>query len=63
MYEDLFVHPLIKPLLKTGPAVPKEAIERLAGEFRKNQALARRCLGLFRFESSFGGAPGSYLPV
>ncbi|MHC4944993.1 MAG: hypothetical protein ACYTG7_18415 [Planctomycetota bacterium] len=63
MQEDLYSHPLVKPLLHTGPDVPKESIERLAKEIRKNKALGRRCMKLFRFEAAFQCTPNSYISV
>ncbi|MFH1999354.1 MAG: hypothetical protein ABIK28_06720, partial [Planctomycetota bacterium] len=63
MYEEIYAHDRVKPLLKAGPAVPKEAIEKLAKAIRENKSLAGKCNQLFRFETTFSCAPNSYVTI
>lgn len=63
MYEEIYSDERIKPLLNTGPTVPREAIENLARELAKDKRLAKACNKLFRFETSFTTAPDSYTTI
>ncbi|MBU0754579.1 MAG: hypothetical protein KJ645_05535 [Planctomycetes bacterium] len=63
MQEDLYRHPLVEPLLHTGPVVPVEVIERLSLEIAQKKSFARQCTNLFRFEAAFQCTPKSYLTV
>ena len=63
MDDEIYSHPLIKPLLNAGPAVPEAAIEELAEAIRGNKTLARRCNNLFRIEASFHESLSSYLVI
>ncbi len=53
MDEDLYNHPLIRPLAGGEAAVPRKEIEDLARALQKNEILVHQCNRLFRIEASF----------
>jgi hypothetical protein len=63
MHQDLYAHPLIKPLLDQGPTVPGEDIERLAEGIGQGKILARKCNILLSRESSFNTTSHPYLVI